>query len=488
MNKCITISRFLSFVIVVSCGGTVACAEDHPDVPEIGPSHPAADMHVVPPELNPPPKPIFDPRNYGARGDGITYDTAAIQKAIDACAGSGGSVYLSGGKFLSAELTLKSQMTLYIDKGTVLLGGTRAEDYPVLLPTGNSEEVPLSASMKDLCRSLLYACDIDGLTLEGEGVIDGQGPRVQMFGTEATRPSILRIFKGNHIVVRNLTLNNPRMWTQVYSQCRNLTIDHETVYAPAGYAANLDGCDICDCTDASIHNCRINAEDDGICLKSYSQAGLHNITVENNWITDYIANGIKIGTATVGPISDLHIVNNTIRKAKYGGVCIESVDGSAVSDVTIHGLDMYDVSQPIFIRLAHRSHGVGSIKGVAIDGIRSIAASQATVPSCTITGIPDARIEDVSIKNGYFEMPGGAAKQNAQPPEKPRGYPQSNLFGATPAYGFYVRHASGIVFDHIMTGYCQPDVRPWLASDDAEVKTIQCRDLQKIAPTKPPAD
>jgi len=64
---------------------------------EIGYSQPSSHVVIMPAQVGLPPSPIFDPRNFGATGDGVTLDTAAIQKAIDACAGTGGSVVLSPG-------------------------------------------------------------------------------------------------------------------------------------------------------------------------------------------------------------------------------------------------------------------------------------------------------------------------------------------------------------------------------------------------------
>lgn len=472
-------------VVLALIAGAAICpihAQDAPSPaspsPEAGPTRPMAQMKSVPAQVNPPPKPIFDPRTYGAKGDGVTYDTDALQKAIDACAGSGGSVYLKGGKFLSAHLTLKGGMTFYIEKDAVLLGGLNPEDYPVVLPE--------KARDKALCRSLLYADHADHLVLDGSGIIDGQGPLVKMTGKEPTRPSLIRIFFSKDVTVRNVTLNNPRMWTQIYLYCQGLTIDHVTVHS-AKYCPNLDGLDLCDCTDATVSNCRINSDDDSICLKSRDGGvGLHNITVENNEIRNTGANAIKIGTASRGPISGVHILNNTVYAAALGGLCIESVDGSAISDFTVRGLDMYNVSQPIFVRLAKRSPPAGSIDGVTIENVRAISTRGSHVPSCTITGIPEAKIGSVLLKNCYIEMPGGIASIPKAPPEKESVYPQSNIFGNTPAYGIYVRHANGVVLDHVMIGFYKPDARPWLASDDATVKTIACRDLTKIAPTKAP--
>ena len=66
-------------------------------------------------ETDLPPRPVFDPVTYGAKGDGVTYDTEAIQKAIDACAGTRGSVVLKPGRYVSAELTLRGGMTFHLD-------------------------------------------------------------------------------------------------------------------------------------------------------------------------------------------------------------------------------------------------------------------------------------------------------------------------------------------------------------------------------------
>ncbi len=83
-------------------------------------------------------------------------------------------------------------------------------------------------------------------------------------------------------------------------------------------------------------------------------------------------------------------------------------------------------------------------------------------------------------------MPGGIAKAPVMPPEKDGGYPQSNIFGDTPAYCFFVRHADGIVFDHVATGYLKADVRPWLVKDDADVKTDNCKDAGLISAIRIP--
>ena len=444
--------------------------------------HPAAEMNDEPSTITEPPQPHFDPRDYGAKGDGQSYDTAALQKAIDACSGTGGSVILSSGKFVSAQLTLRRNMTFLIAKDAVLLGGTNPLDYPDLAPRGST-----------VCyrRSLLYADHADGLIIDGEGVIDGRGGEIPMYGVETKRPSLLRIFNSNDVVVRNVTMKNTRMWTQVYTDCRRLLIDHVTVrcpfydvYRPSCGFANFDGMDICDCSDVIIRNCDAESEDDTICLKSQNESGLSNILIQNNRVTSLRANAIKFGTSSVGPLSNVRILDNTVRGAKYGGLCIESVDGSKVSDVLVRGLDMHRVSQPIFIRVGKRANTrpAGSIDGVVIERVRALDPVSLTKPSCSITGTPSAPVGEVRLKDCYIEMPGGLQKTPAQPKENDAGYPHSNIFGDTTAWGIFVRHAAHVVLENVSIGRIRPDARPCFAAIDAKMERIHCHDLGQIAP------
>ena len=448
----------------------------------IDPGHTPFDPVSVPPADIPPPQPVFDARKYGAVGDGTTFDTVALQKAIDACAGTGGTVYLAGGKFLTAPLVLRQKMTFYINKDAALLGSTRPEDYP--------DRMPAQTAAQALRKSLLFAEKADGLVLDGAGEIDGQGQLLAMGGKEPYRPSLLRIFSSVGVTVRNLTLRNPRMWTQVYSECSGLTIDHLKVFAPRGYCPNLDGMDICDSDHVTISNCLVEAQDDGICLKTHGPRGLHDIIVRNNTILDFDANAIKLGTATHGPIERISIENNLIRGARFGGLCIESVDGAHVRDITARGLDMSHVCQPLYIRLSHRDpppndlqfsntvrQAAGSIDHVVIEDLRVMHPDAKTTPGSTITGVADARLGDILVRNAYVEMPGGATMLPAMPGDHDGEYPQSNQFGQIPGYAFLVRHAAGVTFDHVAMRPVKPDVRPGLATDDAVVKTVDCTNL-----------
>ena len=75
---------------------------------------------------------VYNPKDFGAKADGIAVDTRAIQQAIDRCAASGGgTVRFAAGTYLTAPILLKSNITLQLDKGAVVVGTTNPADYPV---------------------------------------------------------------------------------------------------------------------------------------------------------------------------------------------------------------------------------------------------------------------------------------------------------------------------------------------------------------------
>lgn len=78
---------------------------------------------------------FYNIRDYGATGDGVTLETAAFARAIDAASvAGGGTVYAPPGHYHTGTIKLKSHITLYIEAGAVILGSETPDDYP---PTEN---------------------------------------------------------------------------------------------------------------------------------------------------------------------------------------------------------------------------------------------------------------------------------------------------------------------------------------------------------------
>ncbi|MEE1924430.1 glycoside hydrolase family 28 protein [Pseudomonas sp. 148P] len=120
--------------------------------------------------------PLFDVKRYGAKGDGSTLDTAAIQRAIDACT-PGCKVLLPAGTYKSGALYLKSNMTLEIAKGATLLGSERAEDYPRdgYIQYPYSTTVRPASLINALPRDPRAHQSFENIRIVGQGTIDGNG-------------------------------------------------------------------------------------------------------------------------------------------------------------------------------------------------------------------------------------------------------------------------------------------------------------------------
>jgi polygalacturonase len=117
-------------------------------------------------------KTVFDIRDFGASGDATTLNTAAIQRAIDACtANGGGQVLVAGGRYVTGTLYLKDHVTLHIASGAVLLGSTNIADYA----TDTHKNIYAGEPHMDRC--LLFARRAVNIGLAGSGTIDGQGDR-----------------------------------------------------------------------------------------------------------------------------------------------------------------------------------------------------------------------------------------------------------------------------------------------------------------------
>lgn len=127
--------------------------------------------HVLisnPPSTDGLPSTIFNPRSFGAIGDGNTLDSLAINAAVDACNKAGGGVvYLSPGNYLSGTVVLKSNVTLYLEAGAVLLGSKNLTDY-------TTQRKPNSSADSGQ-RHFIFARDTENVGLAGPGAIDGQG-------------------------------------------------------------------------------------------------------------------------------------------------------------------------------------------------------------------------------------------------------------------------------------------------------------------------
>src|SRR2546423_1032214 len=155
---------------------------------------------------------MYNIRDFGAKGNGFTLDTAALQAAIDAChRDRGGTVLAPAGTYLIGTVELKSNVTLHLAAQAKLLGAADGKQYraaEAIPPTGEH-------TMGDGNVGLLFAANAENITIEGKGSIDGQGAqfRSAVRGTPPPsgiggnkRPHHLLFYQCKNLTVRGITL------------------------------------------------------------------------------------------------------------------------------------------------------------------------------------------------------------------------------------------------------------------------------------------
>lgn len=422
-------------------------------------------------------KPVFDVRDYGAKGDGKTNDQQAIQKAIDKCKAKGGTVLLQKGTFLTGQLILMSNMTLHIDSTATILGiqSDSEQDYP-----HNIIETLYPNRMKDDCqRRLIYGNHVHNVTITGGGTINGQGDlnawiNVKELGTEKDRPSIFAFIGSKDITITDLTLLKPACWTQVYIESDNITLRKLNIDT-GKLTPNRDGIDIVDCHQVLVEDCHIRAEDDGICFKSGSEYGCDRITVRNCVIDKLNVNAgncFKLGTDGLGSFTNFDVSGLTLKNAfQNSAIAIESMDGALIDNLNFSDCNIINSGQAIFIILADRGRTVpgrknriGTISNIHFKNITGSSFTQ-QYPSI-ITGIRGHNIQNVTFENVSFLLKGGLNTGSQYVMEYDGKYPEGSKFGNTNAYGFFIRHTDIVSFTNCHFSSELPDTREWLVKDD----------------------
>jgi hypothetical protein len=402
-----------------------------------------------------------DVMKYGAAGNGTTKDTAAIQAAINAC-GPGGFVWLHNGTFLSGTIYLKNSMTLFIDPTATLLGSGSTNDYPILDPPANN-------SQQNNCdMALVYAQSCSGVAIDGGGTINGNGRTYFTSGVEATRPIAIWTALCSQVNIRNINVVDAAMWSVVNMQSDYLNITNLNVNDD-GLNGNRDGCDVVDCWHVTIANSTFDSGDDAICLKSGNPRGVNDVLVTNCTITKSQSNGLKLGTASTGPFTNITFQDCTVLNTAHSAMAVESVDGGAISSVTFQRIRFASCQNAIFVILGSRSGAsVGSISGITFCDITG--SSLTDTRGCPISGcFTNGRtytLKNLLFDNVNISFQGGVNSIPAAPAEYAGQYPENTMWSNLPAYGYYLRHAAGVTFTNCFTSAAAPDARPWLATND----------------------
>ena len=386
---------------------------------------------------------------YGAKGDGNTLNTSSIQQAIDACyEAGGGRVVVPPGEFVTGTILLRSHVNLHLEQGARLIGSLDTIDYRI---DGRK-------------HGIIYAFQCMGVTLSGEGEIDGRGTRFHLAGRahagpdyvrSATRqgeaylpidpvppdgpigydarPGMMVVFlQCEQVSIQDLTFRDSPEWTFRIADCDDVLVTgisiHNNLLIP-----NSDGVHCTTSRNVRISDCDIRAGDDAIIVTGFgtdvgvggdintrldytsrevgNKTGYAENVVVTNCLLQSRSAGIRVGYG-INPIRNCTFSNLVIYGSNRGlGVFSRdagSIENILFSDIIIHNRlhsgHWWGNGEPVHVSAIRQSPDApaGPVSHVRF---RNIIAESET--GMVIWGMPESPVTDVLLEEVSIRISAG---------------------------------------------------------------------------------
>ena len=310
----------------------------------------------------------LDVRRFGARGDGITDDTAALQAAI-CCCPAGGRVLLPAGTYASGPLFLRSHITVELQRGATLSMLTDRDRHPILpgvtRPSGQGEDLLLGSwegNPLDNFASAFTGVEVEDVRLTGEGIVDGRGLESGWWANpkgknRAYRGHLLYLVRCRGITVQGLTFRNSPSWNLHPIFSENLTFVDIRVEAPA-VSPNTDGFDPQSCRGIRLWGARFSVGDDCIAIKSgkiYMGQKYHLPCedIEIAWCAMLDGHGgVTVGSEMSGGVRNVR-VHHCLMRGNDRGLRIKTRRGrgqyAVIDDIRFQDVRMEGVKTPLVV-------------------------------------------------------------------------------------------------------------------------------------------
>ncbi|HEV8604485.1 MAG TPA: glycosyl hydrolase family 28 protein [Tepidisphaeraceae bacterium] len=431
---------------------------------------------------------IYNIRDFGAKGDGVTLDTAAVQAAIDAATkDKGGTVLIPAGAFIVGTLELKSNVTLHLAAQGKLLGSEKPEHYKAGngVPPGNGNIV------------LLSAANAENVTIEGRGSIDGNGAKFYTGKGDGTGPGGnpgQGYFQRPHLLVfykcRNLLIRDVFLTASAYHCCRILNCSYvrlDGIRIHNRVNKNNDGFHFNSSEYVNISNCNIACQDDACALFGSNKfVTITNCSFSTRWSI------FRFGGGQCENIT----ISNCVIYDTYG--CVIKMRCGARSrfeNISFSNLIMKNVTGPISIGLDSTSRRAnaapdaqppqkGIIRNISFNCIRAtVVATGKThddlpfksdfrpgeTRSCIVlNGVGDDYLEGISFTDVHITFEGGGTAEEAANRDVPRKAGEYFELGTLPAYGLFARNVRNLTLHNVRLQITNPDLRPAVIFDGVE--------------------
>ena len=452
---------------------------------------------------------VYNVRHFGAKGDGKSLDSPAINAAIEAAVkDGGGQVLLPAGTYLCGSIRLKSNIDLHLAAGCTILAAD-PKDFPKDKSASlggdggglydESESFGGFPEYQDgghpyFHNSLIWAEGQTNVTkkdTEHAGNVQG--------GSIGTGDKAIALKLCRQVTIRDITIYRGGHFAIIMTGCDLSTIDNVTI------DTNRDGFDIDCCKYMTVTNCRINTpSDDALVLKSSyalkKPVLCEHIAISNCNITGFkcgtlldgtyvpepvgwVCGRFKLGTESNGGYRNIALTNCTFMYSS--GLAFEEVDQGVMENVAVSNITMSHVHHyPIYITTGCRNRGPKEVTRPS--SARDIQISNVVADDCDslcsiiVTGLPEEPVRNIWLQNIRLQFQGGGAKElvNKNYREQGTNYPEPKFAGQTPAYGLYARHAEGLHVSDVTFSYTRSEYRPAVVLDDVHGATFRNIDAQ----------
>ena len=434
---------------------------------------------------------VYNIIDFGAKGDGKTPNTQAVQAAIDACnTDQGGIVLVPAGVFVIGTIEIKSNVTLRIAAGGKLLGSADGKDYHA------ADAIPLrgDSTLNDGNVGLIFGVNAENVTIEGPGTIDGQGAqfRSPTRGVPppsgrggADRPYHLLFHRCKNLRVRDLFLVASAFHSIRVIQSSFVWMDGLHIYNRVN--GNNDGFHFISCEFVHVANCDIQTQDDACALfGSCRFVTVTNSTFSTRWAV------FRFGGGNPENVT----ISNCVIYQTYGcPIKMQFGLESRVQNLTFSNLVLQDVTGPISIDLSNRRRPNaaadapqrGFFRNVSFRGIRASVVSEGrqfedmafnqnyrpgeTRQCIVLNAIGDAVLEGIEFDDVRITYGGGGTAEEASR-EVPQVAGEYFEIGTPPAYGLFARNIRNLTLNNVRFEVEKPDLRPAVVLDRASDVTL----------------